>query len=133
MPPKIIPLAMIICDTVITDVQTKKKSLIGMFNRINAKKAPITHPSMSIHLALTEGHGKYECELRCLFSRDDKLIFKSNGTISFSEPTQVADLTFNLAGVALPKFGDYRFEFYAEGKLVITRKLAVLEIKKEEK
>ena len=125
MRPKLIPLGMIICDTVIQDIKTSKKSLIGLFSQINAVRKPIQHPKMTVFLVLTEGNGRYECELRCVRDDDDTVIMKANGGIDFKSPQQVLELAFDLNGPVFPDFGHYRFEFFAEGEPVISRKFRV--------
>lgn len=132
MRPKLIPLGMIICDTVIQDVKTKKKSLIGIFSQINAAKAPIQHPKLSVFVALTEGNGSYSCELQCIRDDDNKVIMKAHGSIKFHDPQQVLELVFDLNGPVFPIFGHYRFEFFAEGTPVISRKFNVVESRKRE-
>lgn len=126
MRPKLIPLGMTICDMVIQDVKTKKKSLIGIFSQINAVQAPIRHPRLSVFVALTEGNGSYQCELKCIRDDDNKTIMTANGSINFKDPQQVVELVFDLNGPAFPDFGHYRFEFSAEGEPVISRKFNVV-------
>ena len=79
-----IPLAMLICDTVIEDKLTGKKSLIGLFNSINAKSVPITHPSLNVYITLTEGRGSYEGKLRCLIDNDT--VLEIGGPLTFKHP-----------------------------------------------
>ena len=118
MRPKLIPLGMIICDTVIQDIKTKKKSLIGIFSQINAPQKPIQHPKMVVFLVLTEGNGSYGCELRCVRDDDNSLIMNAKGQINFKTPKDVLELAFDLNGPVFPDFGNYRFEFFAEGEPV---------------
>jgi len=128
MRPKLIPLAMVVCDSVIQDVKTKKKSLIGIFSQINAVKTPVRHPQLSVFVILTEGNGRYDCELRCLYDRDNRLVMKANGSIEFNSPQQILELVFDLNGPVFPEFGPYRFEFLVEGEPLISRKLTVVEM-----
>ena len=125
MRPKLIPLGMIICDTVIQDIKTRKKSLIGIFSQINAVQVPVQHSRMSVFLILTEGNGRYVCDLRCIRDEDGTVVMKAEGAIEFKNPQQVLELVFDLNGPAFPAFGQYRFEFFAEQEPVISRKFAV--------
>jgi len=124
----LIPLGMIICDTVIQDIKTKKKSLIGIFSQINAVRAPIQHPKMVVFLVLTEGNGRYDCELRCVRDDDHAAVMTAKGRIDFKNPQQVLELAFDLNGPVFPDFGHYRFEFFAEGEPVISRKFRVIRV-----
>ena len=61
MPGKPTPkhLAMLLCDYLILDAETRNKSLIGIFHRIQALKFPVRHDRMHVFVALTDGHGEY--------------------------------------------------------------------------
>ena len=125
--PSPIPLSMVICDTVIEDKITGKKSLIGLFNNINARKVPAVHPSLSVYISLTEGVGSYDGKLRCIFG--NKPIIELGGPIVFKSPHQIAEWNFSIRGLPLPSYGEYRFELLCDGKLVIARKFKVIPIK----
>lgn len=124
------PLAMIVCDAVIDDRRTAKKSIIGMFNNIHTSKVPAIHPKLNVFLALTEGHGDYNCLLQCVSEDGGKRVFHMEGPIRFQNPHQIVDFNFEIAGIIFPNYGEYRFEFLCEGKLVIARKIRILQIKK---
>jgi len=58
--------AMLICDSVITDKGTNKKSLIGVFEHINAFKFPCVHHSLAVYIKLTDARGKYRFRLELI-------------------------------------------------------------------
>jgi len=43
-------ISLMICDQVITETETNKKSLIGVFNSISAGQFPCRHPKICINL-----------------------------------------------------------------------------------
>ncbi|MFH1111273.1 MAG: hypothetical protein V1790_19065 [Planctomycetota bacterium] len=51
-------LAMIICDQAYRDPATGKYTLLGTFSSIAAQKYSVTHPAMTVYIALTDGRGK---------------------------------------------------------------------------
>ena len=59
-----IGLAIVICDQIIEDKLTHKKSLIGIFNQIATPTFPCRHPRMAVFVSLTEGRGAYDVRLR---------------------------------------------------------------------
>ena len=127
--PKPIALGMIICDTVIEDKLTNKKTLIGLFNRINSPKVPCIHPCVNVFLSLTEGIHEYEGKLRCSDVTTEKTILELGGKISFQNIKEVVELNFELRGISFPNFGEYRFEFFCNDVPVISRKFFVSELK----
>ena len=128
--PNPIPLTMVVCDMVIDDRKTGKKSIIGMFNNINSEKVPFVHSKMNVFVCLTEGMGEYDGKLQCININDEKNLFEMHGKVNFLNPHQVVEMHFELFGLSFPEFGDYRFEFLCNGKLVIARKFRVSEVQK---
>ena len=116
-----------IADAFLKFIKTGKKSLIGLFNSINAKSVPTAHPSLNVYITLTEGHGSYEGKLRCLI--DNNTVLEIGGPLTFKHPRQIAEWNFTLRNLPLPKFGEYRFELLCDEKPVISRKFKVSPIK----
>lgn len=127
-----IGLAIIICDTVIADQKTGKKSLIGIFNRIWAQSFPAPHPELHIFISLTNGHGHYKCSLQCLNESNGQIISKAEGDIDFEDPRQVIEADFNLRGLVFPAPGQYSFEFLCNGNPLLHRRFTVDQAKTEE-
>ncbi|MBF0479646.1 MAG: hypothetical protein HQL26_09200 [Candidatus Omnitrophica bacterium] len=118
-------LSMVICDSIIEDRLTGKKSLIGIFNNIQANAVPCVHPKLSVFIALTEGNGQYKAQLRCLKVGDEKEIFSVNGEVYFKDPSQIVELIFDFSGLNFPDYGDYRFDFLCEGRQVVGRRFII--------
>lgn len=122
MRPKPIALAMVICDTVIEDKKTGKKSLIGLFNNVTSNKVPCIHPRLNVFISLTEGNGDYIGKLKCIYVDEGKPLAELSGPFIFSSPNQIIELNFEIRGVPLPKYGNYRFEFFCNNEMLIARK-----------
>lgn len=123
--PSLISLSMVICDTVIDDRRTGKKSLVGLFNNITSSVIPCVHPRLNVFVSLTEGNGDYVAKLRCLKVGDEKEIFFMEGPVRFSDPRQILEFNFEILGIAFPDYGDYRFEFLCNDVPIIARKFRV--------
>ncbi|MFA5794580.1 MAG: hypothetical protein WC980_05875 [Candidatus Brocadiia bacterium] len=123
--PKPVPLAMVICDTVIDDRLTGKKSLIGLFNNINTSVLPCRHPSMTIFCALTDGTGQYQGVLRCQHLASGKMIMELKGPIPFPNPLATVEFHFEVRNIVFPEAGQYIFELQCDDQLVISRKFNV--------
>ena len=117
--------AMVICDMVVRDEQTKNVSLIGLFNAVTGPRLPLRHDRMHIFVRLTNGHGDYDCLLQCK-SPDEKVIFSATGKISLQDPLAVADLNVELRGLVFEAPGNYIFEFYCGGELLAMRRFSVM-------
>ena len=118
-------LALVVCDTIIEDKQTGKKTLIGLFDRLYARSFPCVHPSMAVFVCLTSGRGKYPCEVVCRHDDGQRTAFSARGTIVMREPSQVVDLVFRLNGVRFPEAGKYSLQFLADEIPIMMRPLVI--------
>ena len=127
-----VALAMLLCDYVIEDKQTNKKSLIGLFSNISAKQFPASHYRMNVFIVLCDGHGEYKGELRCVRSDDNKEVSTMRGPVVFPDPNAVLEFNFEMFGVTFPKPGEYIMQFLCDAEIVIQRKLTLTQIEEKE-
>jgi len=118
-------LSLIICDTVMEDKHTSKKSLIGLFDRIHAQRLPCIHPAMSAFVSVTGGRGEYPCEIVCRHQDGETVAFSAKGRVDLKDPRQVVDLVFRLSGVRFLKDGLYWVTFQMDDVPIIMRPLQV--------
>lgn len=126
-PPQSTPsgLAIVVCDQIIEDKLTHKKSLIGIFNNINATSFPCRHPQLSVFVSLTEGRGQSNARLRIINEETNDTVTDVNGAIQFPDIHAVVELVFNLVGLVFPSPGLYSIEFYCDDTLVLERRFHV--------
>lgn len=115
-----------ICDAIIRDEATKKVSLIGLFNTIRANSLPCTHPQMHVHVALTNGHGKYKTEVRFVSMETDKPIAGMLGDLEFPDPLHVVELNVCWQGLRFETEGIYLVQVLCGGETVGERKFMVV-------
>lgn len=130
-PPPIV-LSFVVCDDVITDARSKKNTLVGVFHDIFSLGFPAVHAKISIFLELTNGHGLTNLELRLVYASTDEQLFSTRGQIDFSDPRVVASLVFSVNNIALQRKGEYRFQLYADGELLIERRVVASLVKRDE-
>ncbi len=120
-------LDLILCDYTIREGGTNKPSLIGIFSMLSVQRFPYTFPAFCVYVALTDGRGQIPCKLRMLELETQREIFALNGGITFNDPIGVAELIFRLQSLRFDKPGEYAVEFVADGELLGSRKLRVLQ------
>ena len=124
-----IALALILCDQIITEHQTMKKSLIGTFNSITLATLPSAYATMCLYAALTNGMGKMDTRLRCVYMGDniteERTLWEVKGPIEFANPNQVVEINFVLNGVVFQNAGLHTFEFYCNDDLLMERRFHV--------
>jgi hypothetical protein len=118
-------LAMIICDTVIEDVESGKKSLIGIFDHVHTSHLPGLVNELNVFVSLTDGHGSPDAELRCVNAVTGEELFRTEGEVEFPDPLSVVDLHFRFQGCEFPDEGEYRFQFFCAGELLRERKFHI--------
>jgi len=122
-------LSLVVCDQIIEDKLTGKKTLVGLFSRISAGSFPCVHPMMSVFVSMTGGRGHYPCEVLCRHADGDPVVFSAKGKVSLRDPKQVVDLAFRLNGVRFPKSGLYWVNFIVDDVPLMMRPLTIAQRK----
>lgn len=119
--------AFLVCDQIIHDIQTGKKSVIGIFHEVRAARFPAVHPTLWIYSNLTNGHGRYQFEIRLLDSENKLLGSGTPPPLDIPSPLQTIELAAQLRNVQLPEKGTYVFELRANKEVLATKSIKVLE------
>ncbi len=122
--------AMLICDYVITERGTNKKSLIGVFENIGAVKFPCTHYALSVYIKLTDAQGSYRFRLELIDLKTDTTIGKSEmpEEVRIPNPLLAHELVFNLRGIRFPHAGEYEFRIFGNDNIFGQKKFIVEQI-----
>ena len=122
-------LAIVICDQIIEDKLTGKKSLIGIFNQIGTQNFPCRHPQVCVFVSLTEGRGQSAARLRIVHDESSHVVAEVNGNIQFPDVNVVVELNFNLVGLVFPEPCMYSIEFYCDDAIILERRFTVSHVK----
>ncbi len=125
--------AMLICDYVITEQGSNKKSLIGVFENINAGKFPCVHHGLCVYVKMTEGMGTYRFTLELVDLKNDKVIGKGAlpREVTIKSPLTAHELVFNLKGLKFAHAGEYEFRMFANEKIFGQKSFLVSERQKK--
>ncbi len=118
--------AFILCDELISEEGTNKKSLIGTFNSIVSTEFPTQHPKICVYVAMANGQGGMKGELRCVRMEDQAEMFKASGTMQFADPNQVVEIGFSFRNIVFERPGLYTFELLADDELLTEKRFHVL-------
>ena len=130
IPPPLLLVA-IVCDQVIQDIYTNKKSVIGVFDTIAAFKFPAQHSNLVFFGQLTNGRGEIKIAVKLVdIEQDESIIFQGKMDIKFIDIRQVNSVIFNISGIVFPHPGEYRFQIYAGTELLGERALVLREVEK---
>ena len=117
-------LSAIICNRVLFDKVSSMPSIIDIIQNINSPKFPVRYGQLVFFCELTDGHGLTKLKIRLVdIQNDEKVIFEKDGPVEFSDVKQVLTLALNLQNIVFPQPGEYRFQLFAEEKLLGERKI----------
>ena len=121
--------AFLVCDQIIHDAQTGKKSLIGVFHELRADRFPAVHPSLWIYANLTDARGKYKFEIRLVdVARNNMLGKGTPPEIDIPGPLQTTELSAQLRNVRLDGPGTYEFQLLTNNELLATKAIRVAQV-----
>ena len=117
--------AMIICDQIITEEGSNKKSIIGCFNSINSQTFPCIHPTFFVFVALTNGQGAFKVKLKCINESDGAIIFELGGSMKIDDPMQTVEMGFKLVNLTFPKPGIHAIQLWCDEELLMPKRINV--------
>lgn len=131
---KPIGVAIIVCDKVISEAVSNNKTLISIFNTINAEKFPCAHDRMSVYVALSNGQGKKQVSLvlKEISNGNPAPKMRLSGNVQFDDPNRVVELIFNMRRIVFAAPGIYAFEVLADNEYIFESRFNVVQLKTEQ-
>ena len=120
--------AMLVCDSIITEVQTNKKSLIGIFEEIATMQFPFRHGSLSVYVKFTGAIGEYQFKLELIDLKTGEVNGRGViGPLKMADKLASYELVFNLKGLEFKHPGKYEFRIFADEEIFGTKSFAILQ------
>lgn len=125
-------LAMVLCDAVHRDVGSGKFTLLGTFSVVQAVTFPASF-RFTIYLAVTDGANDVDIRLRVVdagqdFDDQSEPVWETKTTsLNFPNPLAVIEGVFGVE-LELPRPGMYHCEAFANDDLLMSRRLAAIQI-----
>ncbi len=109
--------SMLICERVIVEEGNKKKTLVGIFDRINCKKTPMVWPELGVYIALSDVEQRYNMKLELVYLEDNRQLFQVKGIL---EPRKSLnwELIWTLRGIRFEKWGEHAFRFWVDDDII---------------
>ena len=105
--------AMLLCDQTLVEEGTRKRSLIGIFDRVKASQLPTTHPSLSVYVQFREIEGVFDFTLELYDLSEEKTLHKATvKNFKVQEKSRDCELVFNMMSLRFDHAGDYEFRIY---------------------
>ena len=120
--------ALIVCDMVIDDRTTGKKSIIGAFTHVIASSFPCQKPQMGVYFCITDAEGSYEFSLELVHLNTDKVVGRGGVSgIAIPDRLEIVDFGLTLPIVNFPQAGRYEFRLYANGAFIGNKDFNVIQ------
>jgi hypothetical protein len=111
--------AILLCDSTIVEEKTRKRSLIGLFDRVHAPQFPSTHPSMSVYVQFREIQGTFDFMLELYDLNEDKAMNRAViSRFEVADRSRDSELVFNLLSVRFDHAGDYEFRIFVDDQIL---------------
>ncbi len=121
--------AFLVCDSVIEDSLTKKKSLIGIFTHLQAVTFPFQHHQVGLYFCLTDAEGTYHLEIDLVYVNTDQLVCRASlPDIAIQDRLQIADFGINLPALLFPAPGRYEFRLRMNSRVIAQKDFHVIQL-----
>ena len=104
--------AALVCDAAVADPSTGKKTLVGIFDRVNVGQFPTQRP-MSLYLKVTDAEGYYDIEVRYVQVGLGQVLAEAKGEIHSNNRLISLDLNIEFPPLPIPDKGRYEFQIWA--------------------
>lgn len=120
--------AFLICDTIIIDSLTGKKSIIGAFTHLWARTFPCQHPQVGVYFSLTDAEGQYAFDIHLVYLDKDQMVGKGSlPPINIASRLTTHDFGVNIPTLVFPAPGRYEFRLYANGSFITQKDFHVIQ------
>jgi len=120
--------AMLLCDQTLVEEGTRKRSLIGLFDRVKSAQFPTVHGSMSVYVQFREIEGTFDFTLELFDLAEDKTLHKAMvKDFKVQDKSRDCELVFNLLSVRFVHAGDYEFRIYVDDQIFGQKSFQVIQ------
>ena len=104
--------AALICDVAVEDPSTRKKNLIGIFDRIWSRRFP-TQRVMSLYIKLTDAEGLYNIAAKFVERSSGSTLAEVQATLQVEDRLSSVDMYLPSPPLPIPRKGRYEFQIWA--------------------
>lgn len=116
--------AMLICDKVIAEEKTRKKSLIGVFDTFNYTQLPFAIPELWVYVNLSDVLEEHSIKIEFVHLDENRIIAEIKSKLSGKgNPNQ--ELGYCFRNMRFEKDGTYVFRFWADDDVIGEKYLRV--------
>lgn len=116
--PTPVPIAALLCDQVIVDQGSSKKTLVGVFDKIFIGKFPTDYRPASLYIKLIDAEGEYDVKIQYVRVNNQEILGNASGKMIAQNRNQAMEIVFPLPPLAIPVEGQYELQLWMNNKYV---------------
>lgn len=124
--PTPVPVAFLLCDQIPVDAVTKKKTIVGVFDRIWDGQFPANHSPVSIFIRVIDCEGEYPIRIEYLQVSNQAILAHMEGTVKSSDRHRYTDFVLQFPVIPLPERGEYEFRLWMSNRYISSARLTAL-------
>jgi len=108
--------AMLLCETIITDAATGRKTLVNLFETFSATSDfPQVAQAFALYAKLTDMEGHYAMRIDLVSLEDEQRLVSFTGALDSADRLRTYDLAVLFSpGIKFERPGRYEFQLYAD-------------------
>jgi hypothetical protein len=119
----------LICDCVIEDSLTKKRTLIGIFTHLQALSFPFQHQQLGLYFCMTDAEGTYHFDIDLVYVHTDQLVCRASlPHVVIGDRLQISDFGINIPALVFPAPGRYEFRLRLDGHVIAQKDFHVMKV-----
>lgn len=105
---------MLVCDSIITEAQTNKKTLVGVFDTWHVPQTPFTIGPFWVYIKMTDATGKYIFRLKLVVLDNEKVVAEAvTREVEIKDRLSAFEIPLPMPPIPIPEFGGYELQIYA--------------------
>lgn len=116
--------AILICEKVISEERTRKKSLIGIFTTIRYNQLPVAIPELCVYVNLSDVLEEYVIKLELVYLDENKTMVEAKSKLP-GKGNPNHELSYHFSNMAFEKDGAYAFRFWVGDEVIGEKYLSV--------
>ncbi len=110
--------AFLVCDSVIQDGPSGKKTLVGVFSNILVENFPAAHASPWLFVKLIDCEGSYDVKFEFVRVSGQEILLEANGNLNATDRHSNTEFALQLPQLPIPAAGQYEFRLWMNEKFI---------------
>ena len=116
--PTPVPIAFLLCDQISVDQTTKKKTIVGIFDRMWVGRFPTNYRPASLFARMIDCEGEYAVRVEYVQVSTQAVLGQAEGVARSSSRHAYTDVVLSWPVIPIPEPGEYEFRLWMNNKFI---------------